>query len=74
MNKINESKNLVRTWLNNSGLKGQKISAKTINFNGDSCIFVKIHDWKPNPLAKELKEKAKHYDFCIEFEGKGFIC
>ena len=47
-----------------------RISAKTIGFADllrESHVFVTVHDWKPSPLAKELKEVASKHGFFMEF-------
>jgi len=46
------------------------VTAKTISFQDlarTSQIFVIVHDWKPNPLAKELKEFAEQHNFFVDF-------
>lgn len=48
-----------------------RVSARTIGFADlarTSEIFVTVHDWKPSPLAKELKEHARAQGFFVEFD------
>ena len=48
-----------------------RVSGNTIGFSDlarTSEIFVTVHDWKPSPLAKELKEEASKHGFFMEFD------
>jgi len=64
----NHAKKIVKAWLEVNGFS-YKLSAKTIDFIDlarGSCIFVKIHGWKPSPLWDELKKHCRKSGFCLE--------
>jgi len=64
----NQAKKIVAGILKEHGLSN-KLTARTISFTDlgrDSKIFVRILDWKPNPLWDEINKKASENGFCIE--------
>lgn len=69
--KTNEAKKIIKAALEAVGLSN-RLTAKTVDFAGfgwDTCIFVCVHDWKPSPIADEIKRAAKASGFCVEFAG-----
>jgi len=63
-----QAKKIVREWLTSKGMDN-KITARTIDFSDlarSSCVFVRIHEWKPSPLWDEIKQLTKSNGFCIE--------
>jgi len=63
------AKAIIRSALQDLGLPPHRLTAKTIHFSDlmrASCIFVRIHGWKPGPGWAQLKEEARAAGFCIE--------
>lgn len=64
-----EAKSVIKAELQKRSLHFTKLTARTVSFSGfgyGSCIFVKIHGWKPDPVWADLKAIAKEQGFCIE--------
>jgi hypothetical protein len=64
-----EASKMLKKRMDELGLDNP-VTAKTISFQdlaGTSEIFVIVHDWKPNPLAKKLKEFAEQHNFFVDF-------
>lgn len=69
--KINEAKRIIKNELDRLNLPYDKITAQTISFSDlarDSCIFVSIHGWQPNPKWSDIKKLAKDNGFVVEAE------
>jgi hypothetical protein len=63
------AKKIIKLKLDELGLKYEKLTARTINFSDltrASCVFVKVHGWKPNPQWEILQLLAKNNDFRVE--------
>lgn len=63
-----KAKKILREELNKRGLDN-KLSAKTVSFADLArCkrVFVRVHDWKPNPIWQELKLFSAENGFYIE--------
>ncbi len=63
-----EAKKIVKAKLSEFG-KEHKVTARTIGFVDlarDSCIFVKVHGWKPDPAWNELDRLAREHGFRVE--------
>jgi hypothetical protein len=48
-----------------------RVSARTVGFSDlarTKEVFVIVHDWKPSPIARELKELARAKGFFIDFD------
>lgn len=68
----NAAKRIVQRWLDSEALPYTKLAAKTVSFADlarDSCIFVKVHGWKPNPAWVVLDQVAKRNGFRVEAVG-----
>mgnify|MGYP001558854388 CR=1 FL=1 len=66
----------VKDWLSSRYLDASRVSARTVSFSDlarCSRIFVEVGNWKPNPIAKDLKEYAQIQGFHVTFSGEG-IC
>ena len=64
-----EAKQIIRQQLADHG-RHNKLTARTIGFSDlarAACIFVKVHDWEPNPIADCLDTVAKANGFRVEF-------
>ena len=65
-----QCRKMIATALAMRGIAGwSKLSARTVHFDGDSKVFVKIDGWQPNPVASELKRIAHEHGFCLTFCG-----
>jgi hypothetical protein len=62
-----EAKRIIRNELAKRGLSN-KLTAKTFQ-TLDGLIFVKIHEWKPDPVWEELSGVAKINGFRLEASG-----
>jgi hypothetical protein len=66
-----QAKQIIRDAMENYGLVGFKLTARTIDFTDlarASCIFVQIHapSYEPFPHYQELRELAVSNNFRIE--------
>lgn len=71
-----EAKKITAQILTDLGLPAHKLTARTVDFTDlarDKTVFVKIHDWKPDPVADRIKAAARDSGFCVEFQGKEII-
>jgi len=62
------AKQIIKKELDARGLKYDKLTAKAVDFSDlgrESCIFVKVHGWEPNPVWDELKAVAVANGFRI---------
>ena len=65
----NKAKKEIKEFLDNNNLQYDKLTARTISFSDlarGSCIFVKIHGWKPHELWGNMKMFAISKGFRIE--------
>jgi len=72
---ITNAKQAIREALRALGLSN-KVTARTIDFTDlarQRVIFVKVHDWNPNPAAIELEALGQRNGFRIEFSGTEFV-
>jgi len=66
---INAMKKIIREKLASLDMDN-KLTAKTVGFMDlarANMVFVKVHDWKPNPVANDLELLARTNGFRIEF-------
>jgi hypothetical protein len=66
---INKAKMFVRRELEKAGLNN-RITARTVDFTDLArCkrIFVRVHDWKPDPAYETLHKAARLLGFYVEF-------
>ena len=66
---INAMKRIIRDKLASFGMDN-KLTAKTVSFVDlarANMVFVKVHGWKPNPVANDLEGLARTNGFRIEF-------
>ena len=64
-----QANSIIANKLVELGVSYTKLTARTISFSDlarTSCVFVKIHGWKPNPVIQELKELAVSHGFRVE--------
>jgi len=64
-----KAKQIIADKLAELNIPYTKLTAKTVGFSDlarSSCIFVKIHGWKPNPAFSELKSLAVANGFRVE--------
>lgn len=64
-----QAKEIIRQRLAELNLPTFHLSAKTIDFTDLArarCIFVKVHNWVPNPMYRELDLTARVNGFRIE--------
>ena len=67
-----QAKRHLKGLLDKHGVSYKKLTAKTVGFSDlarGEGVFVKIHGWKPNPLAADLKKEAKKAGYIIDFGG-----
>lgn len=65
---VHKAKKIIKAELDRRGLN-YKLTARTISFVDlarASCVFVRIHGWKPNPMWSEIKKVAIENGFRIE--------
>lgn len=70
-----KEKQLVKAWLKELGLPQLKLAARTVNspFGGAPRLFVKVHDWVPDPRAIDLEVRASVHGFSVAFDS-GVYC
>lgn len=67
-----EAKKLIKNKLDELGLSYTKLTARTVSFvdlTRESCIFVQVHGWRPDPSWDILTKLAKDNGFRIEAPG-----
>lgn len=65
---ICQAKQFTESKLRELKLPFKKLTARTVYFTDlarGSCVFVKIHGWKPSPLFGELSHFAAVHGFRI---------
>jgi hypothetical protein len=70
---IPQAKKIVRAKLKELELDYTKLTGETVHILRDSCVFITIHGWEPDPLAAELKELAVQNGFRVQFRGPNVI-
>ena len=63
------AKRIIATELQRLQLPILKLTARTVSFSDlarGQCIFVRIHNWQPNPLFEELRKAAVTNGFRVE--------
>ena len=66
------AKKIIRAELDRLGFADMKLTAKTVNFMDlarDSCVFVKVHGWKPHPAWEGIDRLAKDNGFRVDCDG-----
>ena len=64
-----EAKKIIRAELDKYKIADVGLSARTVSFQDlarGQAVFVKLKNWKPNPLFNELKAIAHKNGFCVE--------
>lgn len=65
----NEAKRIIADALRQNG-REHKLTARSVSFSDlarGSRVYVKIHDWEPNPIADALESLARSHGFALEF-------
>ena len=64
-----KAKQIIKSELGELGLPYTKLTARTVGFSDlarTSCIFVKVHGWKPGPAWGALETLAVEHGFRVE--------
>jgi hypothetical protein len=64
-----QAKAIVSAFLTEHNLPFAKLTAKRVSFVNlarDTCMFVKVHGWQPDPKWNDLRAIAKEHGFCVE--------
>lgn len=66
------AKAIIRTELEARRLPFARLTSRTVGFSDlarESCVFVTVHGWGPNPQAEALETVARSHGFRVTFNG-----
>jgi len=69
---IPQAKKIVKGFLDANEMPYTRLIGKTVNFVNlarCSCIFIRVHGWKPNSKWAELQSLATQNGFRVETGG-----
>lgn len=73
---IHAARAIIRNYLVLDDIPFTKITSHTADFTDLArarCIFVTVHGWQPNPVARDLQELAVSHGFRVQFKGQSFL-